>query len=115
MTVDTTQIKQYIEAHIGAIRGREDVAKHFDMSIEQLRKAFLKAEGVTPTEFIAEARVEAAKWLLRKGGLTNKQVCYAVGYARVDSGERAFKEATGQAMQAFGKQHQRRRRGARGG
>ena len=108
MTVDTTQIKQYIEANLARIQSREDVASTFGISVERLRKAFHQAEGVTPTEFIAEARVEAAKRLLRKTDVQSKEVCYAVGFARVDSGERAFKEATGLTMQAYRERHRRR-------
>ena len=108
MTVDTTPIKQYIEGHIGEIHGREDVAKAFGLPLDPLRKAFREAEGQALADFITEARVEEAKRLLRKTNLTSKEICYAVGFARVDSGERAFKEATGQAMQAYRKRYQRR-------
>ena len=107
MTVDTTQIKQHIKAHIGQIRGREDVATFFDLPLDPLRRAFEEAEGQTLAEFITEARIEAVKWLLRKTNLSSKEICYAVGFARPDSGERAFKEATGMTMQAYRKKYRR--------
>ena len=51
--------------------------------------------------------MEAAKRLLRKTDLRSYEICYAVGFARVDSGERAFKEATGMTMQAYRKRYRR--------
>ena len=107
MTVDTTPIKQYIETHLTQIKGREDVAKFFGLPLEGLRKAFSEAEGQALADFITEARVEEAKRLLRKTNLTSKEICYAVGFARVDSGERAFKEATGLTMQAYRKRYRK--------
>ena len=108
MTVDTKQIKRYIEANLTQIRGREDVAKFFDLPLDPLRKAFREAEGQALADFIAEARIEEAKRLLRTSDLHSKGVCFAVGFARPDCGERAFKEATGLAMQAYRKRYRRR-------
>ena len=108
MTVDTTQIKQYVETNLARIRGREDVAAAFNLPLNPLRKSFHEAEGQTLAEFIAEARMETAKRLLRKTNLRSKDICDAVGFARVDSGERAFKEATGLTMQAYRKRYRRR-------
>ena len=79
MTVDTTQIKQYIEMNLARIQGREDVAAAFDLPLDPLRKAFREAEGQALADFITEARMEAAKRLLRKTNLSSKEICYAVG------------------------------------
>ena len=108
MPIDTTQVKQHIKANLVRIRGREDVAAALGLPLDPLRKAFREREGQALADFIAEARIEEAKRLLRATNLHSKEVCFAVGFARPDSGERAFKEATGQAVQTYRKRYQRR-------
>ena len=108
MTLDTAQIKHYVQANLARIQSREDVAAAFGVSLERLRKAFHEAEGMTLTECIDEARIEEAKRLLRKTDYRSKEVCFAVGFARPDCGERTFKEATGLTMQAYRKRYRRR-------
>ena len=108
--VDTAQVKRYVEAHLKEIRGREDVAAAFGLPLEALRRSFLKWEGFTLAEYIRAMRVERAKRLLRETDLRSKEVCEAVGFTRVDDGERTFREVAGETMQAYRERYRRRYR-----
>ena len=108
--VNTAQVKRYVAAHLREIRGREDVAAALGLPLEPLRRAFLKQEGITLAEHIRLARVERAKRLLRETDLRCKEVCEAVGFGRVDDGERTFREAAGLTMRAYRERHRGRYR-----
>ena len=95
-------------AHLKEIRGREDVAAALGLPMELLQRAFLRQEGITLAKHIRTARVEQAKKLLRETDLRCKEVCEAVGFARVDEGERTFREVAGQTMRAY-REHYRKR------
>ena len=105
---DVAQVKRHIETHLKEIRGREDVAAALDLPLEALRRAFLKWEGVTLAEYIRVRRVERAKRLLRETDLRCKEVCEAVGFARVDDGERTFKVVVGQTMRTYRRRYCKR-------
>ena len=95
------------KTNLARIQSREDVARAFALPLDALRKAFSDGEGQALADFITEARIEEAKRLLRKTNLSSKEICYAVGFARPDSGERTFKETTELTMQAYRKKYRR--------
>lgn len=108
--VDTTQVKRFVKAHLKEIRGREDVATAFGLPLEALRRSFLRQENITLAGYIRKMRVEQAKRLLRETDLRSKEVCEAVGFARMDDGERTFREMAGETMRTYRERYRRRYR-----
>ncbi len=101
MDAETEKIRRYVRSHVGHIRTIQDVAHHFEVSSETLRRAFRRAEGVSLSRFITQVRVEKAKALLRETDLLCFEICYAVGFTREDTGAKVFKRETGCTMQAW--------------
>ena len=101
MDVNTVRIKRYIRSHIGHIGTIQDVADHFDVSGETLRRTFRRAEGVGLSRFITQVRVEKAKALLLETNLLCFEICFAVGFTREDTGAKVFKREAGCTMQAW--------------
>jgi AraC-like DNA-binding protein len=64
-------------------------------SATHLRKTFARAAGMTPQAFLAQARVEKAKRLLRIGGFSIKQIAHAVGIADPHYFSRMFHRLAG--------------------
>ena len=101
MGVNTGRIKRYIRNHIDHIGTTQDVADHFDVSSETLRRVFRRAEGVGLSRFITRVRVEKAKALLRETDLLCFEICFAVGFTREDTCAKVFKREVGCTMQAW--------------
>ena len=101
MDADTEKIKRYTRNHVGHIRTIQDVADHFDISGETLRRRFRRAEGVSLSRFITQVRVEKAKALLRETDLLCFEVCFEVGFKREDTGAKVFKRVAGCTMEAW--------------
>ncbi len=108
--MNTEKIKYYIDNHLDHIRKIQDVADHFDMSGETLRRTFRRAEGVGLSRFITQVRVEKAKALLRETDLLCFEVCFAVGFQREDTGAKVFKRVAGCTMEAWRRQNRQPKR-----
>lgn len=101
MPANVQQVRAYIEQHFARIAGPDEIAEAFGVPVETLRKAFRQEAGVPLASYLRQVRVRQAKRLLRETDLRAGEVCYAVGWTREDSGERAFREAMGQTMQGY--------------
>lgn len=101
MPVDVREVQTYIERHHARLAGPDDVAETFRVPLETLRKAFRREAGMPPADYLRRVRVRQAKRLLAETELRAGEVCRAVGWKREDSGERTFREATGQTMGAY--------------
>ena len=64
-------------------------------SATHLRKAFARAAGMTPQAYLARARIEKAKRLLRIGGFSVKQIAHSVGIADPHYFSRMFRRLAG--------------------
>lgn len=93
-------VKSFLCLYIARVVTIDDVAAHFGLSSETLRKNFYRSEHVTIGEYIAHLRVEMLKEYIRIGGVSYKYACYAVGL-REDSGARLFHRHTGMTMSQY--------------
>lgn len=70
----------------------------FPFCSEHMRRLFARANGVTPSQYLIQLRIDYAKSLIsdrRKNGLSLKQIAYACGYNDYYYFSRLFKKRTG--------------------
>lgn len=91
-----------IRKAIAYLRGRywesvsqSDVARHVGLSESHFSRQFRKATGMTYKRCIAEARMSAAVWLLKKTDLKIKEIASLLNYGESSSLLRAIRKYTG--------------------
>lgn len=75
------------------------------MHPETLRKAFVRAEGVSLSDYLRKKRVDVMKHLLVTTDLKCYAVCRQVGIKRADTGVKLFKRTTGMTMDEYRQSH----------
>lgn len=73
------------------------VADHFNISIYTLSRVFREAAGVGFKEYVTSLRIERAKQLLSRGGVSVREVAEAVGFGNAAYFSQIFKSQTGVA------------------
>lgn len=73
-----------------------DVARLLDVSQRQLDHMFKDVFGASPLQCLTRWRLEEARALLARGGLSVKQVAYMMGYAHVSSFSHAYARQFGE-------------------
>ncbi|MDD2734978.1 MAG: helix-turn-helix domain-containing protein [Desulfuromonadaceae bacterium] len=81
----------------------DDLAKQAGTSKFHFCYNFKLHVGMTPMQFLTIRRIERAKILLRKGGLSITSVAYMIGFGDVSEFNRQFKKIAGLAPSAFKK------------
>ncbi|SFJ81031.1 two-component system, response regulator YesN [Paenibacillus sp. UNC496MF] len=89
------EIKQYIRAHYGEDLTRNSLADVVFLHPDYLARLFKKETGVSLGAYIIEARIAAAKQLLRSTGLSVFDVAKKVGYANYSYFAKVFKQEAG--------------------
>lgn len=74
----------------GSVCSIRDLALEFNLSASHLRHLFKAQTGSGLGRRLAEQRLQKAASLLRQGGMSVKEVAYAVGYKHPSSFVRAF-------------------------
>jgi transcriptional regulator GlxA family with amidase domain len=84
------ELQIWIAEHLAARLSVEDLADRMSMSVRNFERVFTREVGTTPSQYVLQARVEAARRLLERtdGGL--KQVAAASGFGSIDVMRRAF-------------------------
>lgn len=84
------ELQIWIAEHLEAKLTVEDLADRMSMSVRTFERVFTREVGTTPSHYLLQIRVEAARRLLERteGGL--KQVASAAGFGSVDVMRRAF-------------------------
>ncbi len=108
--IDVEHIKRYIRRNYPDIEGVEDVAEDLGISYESLRKSFRRKSSYTLKHFLRRVRVEHMKEQLEETDKYCYEICYEVGYAYQETGEKAFKRETDMTMGEY-----RRMNGGGGG
>lgn len=92
------KISQFVEQHISdADIGVGDLADAAAMSRSGLQRKMKQALGVTPLDFLREARIKHACHLLRTTQLTVGEVAYSSGFSDPKYFSRCFKASVGQS------------------
>jgi transcriptional regulator GlxA family with amidase domain len=71
------------------------------MSPGHFQRSFREAYGETPYSYLMTRRIERAKTLLRRGGLTVTEVCMAVGCTSLGSFSARFTELVGETPSSY--------------
>jgi transcriptional regulator GlxA family with amidase domain len=84
------ELQIWIAEHLGARLSVEDLADHMAMSVRTFERVFTREVGTTPSQYVLQMRVEAARRLLERSESGLKQVASAAGFGSVDVMRRAF-------------------------
>jgi transcriptional regulator GlxA family with amidase domain len=84
------ELQIWIAEHLETRLSVEDLAGRMSMSVRNFERVFTREVGTTPSQFVLQMRVEAARRLLERtdGGL--KHVASTAGFGGVDLMRRAF-------------------------
>ena len=84
------ELQIWIAEHLSARLSVEDLADRMAMSVRNFERVFTREVGTTPSQYVLQTRVEAARRLLERtdGGL--KQIASAAGFSNVDVMRRSF-------------------------
>ncbi len=78
-----------------------DIAAHVCLSPSGLQHAFSRATGRSPMAVLRQMRVEIAKALLLRTGMTVEEISASTGFADAFHLSRVFKKLTGEPPQAY--------------
>jgi transcriptional regulator GlxA family with amidase domain len=84
------ELQVWIAEHLAKRLSVEDLADHMAMSVRNFERVFTREVGTTPSQYLLQARVEAARRQIERTDRGLKQVAAAVGFGSVDVMRRAF-------------------------
>lgn len=96
-------ITTYIDAHYNAALTLELLAQLSHGSPYHLHRVFKKVTGITPVDYIQQARITRAKELLDNSRLSVAEIGAAVGLANTPYFITLFKKKTGQTPESYRK------------
>ena len=79
----------------------EALARGANMSAGHLSRQFRLAYGESPYAYLMTRRIERAMALLRRGGLTVTEICFAVGCSSLGTFSTRFTELVGEPPSAY--------------
>jgi transcriptional regulator GlxA family with amidase domain len=90
---DMTAIRElqiWIAEHLETRLATEDLAGRMAMSVRNFERVFTREVGTTPSQYVLQMRVEAARRRLERTDAALKQIAAATGFGSVDVMRRAF-------------------------
>ena len=84
------ELQIWIAEHLASRLSVEDLAHRMSMSVRNFERVFTREVGTTPSQYVLQARVEAARRLLERTDQGLKRVASAAGFGSVDVMRRAF-------------------------
>jgi len=84
------ELQIWIAEHLDSRLSVEDLANHVSMSVRNFERVFTREVGSTPSQYVLQMRVEAARRRLERTNMGLKQVASAAGFGTVDVMRRAF-------------------------
>lgn len=92
---------QYIENHVFAPLGLETLAREAGMSKYHFCRAFKAHVGMSPVKFARYIKIQAAKQMFRKEGLSVSTVALKLGFCDLSSFIKCFKSFEGKTPTDF--------------
>jgi transcriptional regulator GlxA family with amidase domain len=89
------ELQIWIGEPVAARLSVEDLADRMAMSVRNFERVFTREVGATPSHYVLQARVEAARRLLERSERGLKEVATAVGFGSADVLRRAFTRLLG--------------------
>ena len=84
------ELQIWIAEHLERRLSVEDLADRMAMSVRNFERVFTREVGTTPSQYVLQMRVEAARRQLERSEKGLKQVASAAGFGSVDVMRRAF-------------------------
>jgi len=84
------ELQIWIAEHLSTKLSVEDLADRMSMSVRNFERVFTREVGTTPSQYLLQARVEAARRQLERANGSLKHVAAATGFGNVDVMRRAF-------------------------
>jgi transcriptional regulator GlxA family with amidase domain len=84
------ELKIWVAEHLQADVSVEDLADRMSMSVRNFERVFTREVGTTPSQYVLQMRVEAARRQLERTERGLKQVASTAGFGNVDIMRRAF-------------------------
>jgi len=97
--------KEYIDTNLKQKITLEKLASVASLSPTYFHRVFTETLGITPTEYITNARMDKAKELLAKTNLPVYEIAIECGYDNIPYFSYVFKSRTGVAPGEFRKRH----------
>ena len=79
----------------------EAIARDVHMSAGHFSRQFKLAYGETPYSYLMTRRIERAMALLRRGGMSVTEVCFAVGFSSLGTFSTRFTELVGRPPSVY--------------
>ena len=84
------ELQIWIAEHLETRLSVEDLADRMSMSLRNFERVFTREVGTTPSQYVLQMRVEAARRQLERTEIGLKHVASAAGFGSVDVMRRAF-------------------------
>ena len=84
------ELQIWIADHLEARLSVEDLADRMSMSVRTFERVFTREVGTTPSQYVLQVRVEAARRLLERTESGLKQVAASAGFGSADVMRRSF-------------------------
>jgi transcriptional regulator GlxA family with amidase domain len=84
------ELQVWVADHLGSRLSVEDLADRVAMSVRNFERVFTREVGTTPSQYVLQIRVEAARRQLERTDRGLKQVASAAGFGSADVMRRAF-------------------------
>jgi transcriptional regulator GlxA family with amidase domain len=84
------ELQIWIAEHLASRLSVDDLANRMAMSVRNFERVFTREVGTTPSQYVLQMRVEAARRELERTDRSLKQVAAAAGFGSVDVMRRAF-------------------------
>lgn len=100
------QVEAYVQKHYADVNlGVAQIAEGLQMHRSYLSTMFKNQSGMGVLEYIGRYRLDKAKELIARGGMTVEQIALAVGYNEARTLQRIFKKYEGITVSQYGKLH----------
>ncbi|MCZ8511954.1 AraC family transcriptional regulator [Paenibacillus filicis] len=100
------RIHSYIDLRYYEPLTADDLAFKLGVGTRHANNIFKERYGITPMQYLTEARIRVAKKLLVESDKDIVSICFEVGYESVPTFYRAFKNTVGLSPNKFRQQHQ---------
>jgi YesN/AraC family two-component response regulator len=107
-TLPLQDVLKFIENDLTADLSLEALARLAGLSKYHFIRRFRKRTGFTPKEYIITKRIERAKALMKKGGMSISEISSEVGFNHVSNFSKLFRKFTGHPPIKFKKEFQRK-------
>ena len=84
------ELQIWMAEHLATTLSVEVLARRMAMSVRNFERVFTREVGITPSQYVLQIRVEAARRQLERTDTGLKQVAAATGFGGVDVMRRAF-------------------------